>query len=388
MSKHGTLAPKGLTSPVGKSLLTAFSKTIDRMESRIREKLEPTVQIDRQDQILKAFNINLESHVVVHKSGTKHESMMIAEHSKVQTEYQSRNESAFMTEHRSICRRPPFHMRFTDLQSEDQEKMDDASTSTPAKERFKVPTGSELGILGTFQDSEHSSDEDFEIFPGNVSHHDDDNFLPLSLSAIDKLQNISIIPNIENAPSKHSETDTDIKPDDEDAMHMMQSKVAEEGSHKSRSVTGIQTPKSASSRSGSKLASSEQRTPKPMKFHTALPKCYADQTAAEDREYALSIIGMPRPAVLDKVTARRFYIESCEQQKITPQVSHISKCDVSGKNAFSIAERTTNLKGLGEKRLHALSRFIQDRLNEDGSNLILRENRIGATFVYVCLKIV
>lgn len=163
MSKHGTLAPKGLTSPVGKSLLTAFSKTIDRMEARIREKLEPTVQIDRQDQILKAFNINLESHVVVHKSGTKHESMMIAEHSKVQTEYQSRNESAFMTEHRSICRRPPFHMRFTDLQTEDQEKMDDASTSTSAKERFKVPTGSELGILGTFQDSEHSSDEDFEI---------------------------------------------------------------------------------------------------------------------------------------------------------------------------------------------------------------------------------
>ena len=95
------------------------------MEARIREKLEPTVQIDRQDQILKAFNINLESHVVVHKSGTKHESMMIAEHSKVQTEYQSRNESTFMTEHRSICRRPPFHMRFTDLQSEDQEKIDD-----------------------------------------------------------------------------------------------------------------------------------------------------------------------------------------------------------------------------------------------------------------------
>lgn len=369
MSKHESLAAKGLTSPLGKSLHTAFSKTIDRMEARIREKSQPTVQVDRQDEILKAFNINLDSDIV-HKSGSKHESMTIAEHSKVQTEYQGRNESAFVKEHRSICRRPTFHMMFTDPENENQEKLE--VTSTRAKERFDVHTGSELG---NFQDSDHSSDEDPPL-------RNDDQYSPLALSAVDMLDGISesVLPRTEKTPSNHSETGTGINPVDQDDIRMMHDVVEEEVSfQKSISVTEIQTPKSARTLSGTKSISSEHHKPKPMKFRTALPKNYADQTAAENREYALSMIGMPRPGAIDKVTARRFYIESCEQQKITPQVSHISKCDPSSKqfSGHTISERTTSLKGLGEKRLLALSRFIQDRLNEDGSHLILRESLIG-----------
>jgi hypothetical protein len=61
MSKNNELSPKGLTSPVGKSLLTEFSKTIDRMEARIKEKSQRTVHVDRQEEILR---MSLSSHLL------------------------------------------------------------------------------------------------------------------------------------------------------------------------------------------------------------------------------------------------------------------------------------------------------------------------------------
>jgi hypothetical protein len=61
-------------------------------------------------------------------------------------------------------------------------------------------------------------------------------------------------------------------------------------------------------------------------------------------------------------------------------VSHISKLEGNRATYSSIVDCTAKLKGIGEKRLMAISRFIQDRLAENGSQLILRECLIGTVF--------
>ena len=47
-----------------------------------------------------------------------------------------------------------------------------------------------------------------------------------------------------------------------------------------------------------------------------------------------------------------------------------SKVDLARQNSKAINDNKANLRGIGEKRLLAVSRFIQDRLREDGSQLI------------------
>ena len=121
-----TLSPSGLTSPLGKSLLTAFSMTIDKMEARIREKSKPVVNIDRQAEILRHFNIDLESHLV-HKSDLKQESIHTETNKVIHAEYQGRSEAAYFNEHRRICGRAAFHMVFTDPQIEGEEMPEDSS---------------------------------------------------------------------------------------------------------------------------------------------------------------------------------------------------------------------------------------------------------------------
>jgi hypothetical protein len=389
MSKNNELSPKGLTSPVGKSLLTAFSKTIDRMEARIKEKSQRTVHVDRQEEILRAFKINLNSHSRQQTDSTN-ASVIKNACENVEVTYQVRSEAAFMNEHRQICRRAPFHMMFSALQNEGEEITGNTTTSTPAA----APTIEAASDLGRFEDSEHSSEDDFQAFfdgsstgsltKTDFTHSDADNAFELD-------GDISYRSKMKQSLSHPAKIDTDLS--DSDLEHDDTVKVHSEFLPVENSIVGgsgangteIPTTnqrnislKDDSASLGCKPIAGDQRKPKPMKFHSG--KMFSNQTAAEGRQYVLDIIGASNSASLDKVTARRFYIESCETQKITPHVSHISKFEGSSATYSSIKDSSTNLKGIGEKRLMAISRFIQDRLKEDGSQLILRESLIGIVF--------
>jgi hypothetical protein len=366
MSNQNMLSPSGLTSPVGKSLLTAFSKTIDRMEARIREKSKPADHCDRQDEILRKFNINLDSHLA-HKSDTKQEVINVHTNKVFQSEYQGRSEAAYFNEHRRICGRAAFHMVFTDPQNEGEEMPEDSSKSMQEPSRIHATSD-----LGRFEDSECSSDEDLDTSFSNPASHTQSNSFIAPLDATSDSEQVSMLSIIDKSPSHQMNINIDLIVSGRDDV---QPKDSEETSPTGASITGVRTSKPDAPSSSSRSLTGEKPRPKPMKFNAG--KNYSNQTAAEGREYSLSIIGMPRPAGIDKVTARRFYIESCEQQKITPHISHISKFEGNSFTYSSIKDVTTNLKGIGEKRLLALSRFIQDRLNEDGSQLILRECLIG-----------
>lgn len=386
MSKNNELSPKGLTSPVGKSLLTAFSKTIDRMEARIKEKSQRTVHVDRQEEILRAFKINLNSHSG-QQTDSNSASVIKNACEQVEVTYQVRSEAAFMNEHRQICRRAPFHMMFSAFQNEGEEITENTTTSTPAA----APKIQAASDLGRFEDSEHSSEDDFQAFfdcsstgsptTTDFAHLDADN-------AFDVDVGISYRSNMKQSLSHLTTIDTDLSGLEQDDKVEVHSGLPEENSIVGGSGTNgteITTTnqhnislKHDSASLGCKSVAGDQRKPKPMKFHAG--KMFSNQTAAEGREYVLGIIGASNSASLDKITARRFYIESCETQKITPHVSHISKFEGSSATYSSIKDSSTNLKGIGEKRLMAISRFIQDRLKDDGSQLILRESLIGIAF--------
>jgi hypothetical protein len=370
MSQQNILSHSGLTSPVGKSLLTAFSRTIDKMEARIKEKSKPTVQIDRQEEILRKFNINLESHSAF-KSDTKQEFLRTETPKHLQVAYKSRSEAAFLNEHRRICTRAPFHMAFTDPQNEDDPEPEEASSNIQQPSRIQP-----AGDLGRFEDSECSSDEDLDTF-FETSITQIHNFSAAEDAAYDSVDNFSKLKMVDESPSQQLAIDIELVALERDDSSATQSEEIRETSSSSAPASDIRTSKNEEDSLGSKSLTGELRRPKPMKFNSG--NTYSNQTAAEGREYALSMIGMPRPAGIVKVTGRRFYIESCEQQKITPHISHISKCQGSSTACSSIKDLTTNLKGIGEKRLLALSCFIQDRLYEDGSQLILRESQIGGS---------
>ncbi len=367
MSKQRPLSPKGLTSPVGKSLLNAFSKTIDRMEARVTEKSKPFVQVDQEKEILRAFNINLESHFS-QKSGDKLESVRTESLQKIQFSYQGRSEAVFMNEHRRICSRAPFHMMYTDPQNEYNESMEDF-------QNHNTKVVSHEMTLGRFEDSDHSSDEDIDAFSLQETGMEDAVLPSDTVSeSCDGIPKLSII---RNSPSHQSTSDVDLHTSEQDDQSEIDSRGGDASLSQS-AVTDTQTEKlHEKNSSSSKSVAEEQRRPKPMKFSAG--NSYSDQTAAESRSYVLSMVGERRLEVCNKVSARRFYIESCEQQKITPHVSHISKFEGNGATYSSIKDSTANLKGIGEKRLMAISRFIQDRLKVDGSQLILRESLIGTT---------
>ena len=125
------------------------------MESRIREKCRPISQVDKSKEILRSFNVNLESHS--QQSDAKRESVTVQPCERNTVVFQRRSETAFMKEHGRICNRAPFHMIFTDPQIEDEESIQDIHGT--AIEESQVPSGM---TLGRFEDSEHSSDEEFE----------------------------------------------------------------------------------------------------------------------------------------------------------------------------------------------------------------------------------
>lgn len=373
MSKHSPLSSKELTSPVGKSLLNAFSKTIDRMESRIREKCRPISQVDKSKEILRSFNVNLESHS--QQSDAKRESVTVQPCERNTVVFQRRSETAFMKEHGRICNRAPFHMIFTDPQIEDEESIQDIHGT--AIEESQVPSGM---TLGRFEDSEHSSDEEFETQSLNETETNSvfsPSFTTLE-SYHDGIPKLSIIN--EKSPSQTSQTSFDLHALEQADCIQVNSKEDDANSHVSFLKTEIGNVEkhhviTLSSRSLSRDQSNKCK-PKAMKFHSA--NSFSNQTAAESRVYVLGMIGVPRPEDDDKVSARRFYLESCEQQKITPHVSHISKFEGNSATYSSINDNKANLRGIGEKRLLAVSRFIQDRLREDGSQLILSESQIGS----------
>ncbi len=370
MSKQRPLSPKGLTSPVGKSLLNAFSKTIDRMEARLREKSKPSVQVDQEKEILRAFNINLESHFSP-KSDDKLESVRTESLQKIQFSYQGRSETVFMNEHRRICSRAPFHMMYTDPQNEHSESMEDFQ-----KDNTKVV--SHEMTLGRFEDSDHSSDEEIDL---SSLEETGMKFLGLpSDTASELFDGIPKLLIIGNSSSHQLISDSDLHTSEQDDQNEVYSEANDDDFPLSESVvTDTQTQKlHEKSSPRSKSVTEEQRKPKPMKFNAG--KSYSDQTAAESRTYVLSMVGERRLENCSEVSARRFYIESCERQKITPHISHISKFEGNCTTYSSIKDGTANLKGIGEKRLMAISRFIQDRLKEDGSQLILRESLIGTFF--------
>jgi hypothetical protein len=372
MSKDTSISCKGLTSPVGKSLLTAFTKTIDRMEARIREKSLPAAQVDRQEEILRAFNINLESHFL-DKPETKHHHAEVDAPKDVQFAYKGRSESVFLDEHRRICNRASFHMMFTDSPNVDTSAKESTSLNTK-----KAPPSSDVDTLGRFEDSEHSSDDNIDSFFERTSQA-----VQPSAAVLDSCDEIFKHTILED-PHHHGlgmsdNFEASLQHDVDDVI--IPSSTDHCTPSFSCSASQIQTPKQSRISSASQTLKCEQRKFKPMKFHTFASNNFSLQTAAENREYTLGMIGAPHPANLDKITARRYYIESCEQQKITPLISHISKCQGNKSALNSIQERTTALKGLGEKRLVAVSQFIKDRLSEDGSQLILRESFIG-TVIY------
>lgn len=383
MSQQNTVSPPGLTSPLGKSLLTAFSRTIEKMEARITEKSKPTVIIDRQEEILRKYNIDLESHLAL-KSDAKQEVAIAETHKNIKLVYQGRSEAAFLNEHSRICRRAPFHMAFTDPQNEDEQEPVEAPKSIHEPSRIQATSD-----LGRFEDSECSSDEDVDsFFDSSTLTSQINNFSAPAHAAFDSEDQFSKLLIVEKSPSQQLVIDVGMVASDRDDASTVQPEENAETFPASASATDIQTSKLDELSLSSKSLTSQQPRPKPMKFSSA--NTYSNQTAAEEREYALSIIGVPRPAGIGKVTARRFYIESCEQQKITPHISHISKSQGSSATSTSTKELTTNLKGIGEKRLMALSRFIQDRLHEDGSQLILRESLLGIVFVqtiFFCQKL-
>jgi hypothetical protein len=375
MSKHSPLSSKELTSPVGKSLLNAFSKTIDRMENRIREKCRPISQVDKSKEILRSFNVNLESHS--QQSDTKRESVTVQHLERNTVVFQRRSETAFIKEHGRICSRAPFHMIFTDPPIEDEESMQDIHGT--ALEESKVPSGM---TLGRFEDSEHSSDEEFEAQSLNEIETNSV-FVPslTTFESYDGIPKLSIIN--EKSPSQTSQTSFGLHALEQADCIQVNSKEDDANSPVSFLTTEIENVEihhviELSSRSFSRDQSNKCK-PKAMKFHSA--NSFSNQTAAESRVYVLGMIGVPRPEDDDKVSARRFYIESCQQQKITPHVSHISKFEGSSATYSSINDNTANLRGIGEKRLLAISRFIQDRLREDGSQLILSESQIGSVLL-------
>ncbi len=353
------------------------------MEARIREKSQFTVQVDRQEEILREFKIDLKPH-----SGklTDYKNAFVIPNARnhIEVIYQVRSEAAFMNEHRRICRRAPFHMMYTDPQNEDEEMTENIATGTLAAPP-KIQVASDLG---RFEDSEHSSDEEFPAFFDNLSETlSKRDFTDLDAdNALDLDDGTSYRSNIEKSIS-HLTIDTDVGDLEQEDKVKVHSGLTEENSIFDGSETEISTTNQHSNSSkhdsaslGCKPIAGDQQKPKPMKFHGS--KMFSNQTAAEGREYVLGIIrASPNYAPIDKITSRRFYIESCEQQKITPHISHILKSEGSGATYSSIKDCSTNLKGIGEKRLLAVSRFVQDRLKEDGSQLILRESLIGIVFV-------
>lgn len=384
MSKHSPLSSKELTSPVGKSLLNAFSKTIDRMENRIREKCLPISQVDKSKEILRSFHVNLESHP--QQSDTKREPVTVQHLEMSTVAFQRRSETAFIKEHGRICNRAPFHMIFTDPPNEDED--DVKGMHGIAIEESLVPSGM---TLGRFEDSEHSSDEEFQA--QSLNQIETSSFFPQSLTTCesnDGIPKLSILN--QQSPYETSQTSFGLHVLEQADCTRVNSKEDDMNSPKSFLTTDIENLEKhhvieLNSRSLSRDQSSKCK-PKAMKFHST--NSFSNQTAAESREYVLGMIGVPRLEDDDKVSARRFYIESCEQQKITPHVSHISKFEGNSATYSSINYNKASLKGIGEKRLLAVSRFIQDRLREDGSQLILSESQIGNVLLLqdcLCSKI-